>query len=211
MCRTPNNYPSVRTAAAAPNSSLLCSSFLRVIASDVHLDLKNGKRVKIVHFYTVKMSENKRQLSIFSRILISRHITWPRSYLAKSDLCSKPSWIRPVWGAGSVPQPKVCLRESACTHLLVHTPTQIAHYPSVALATTPRVWRCTRLVICIRVDIYIRVQLFYFLFFEMNGNSMHWCLPIWILCCWLYTWIFLGESWLQTFFLTLKMWAEQSV
>ena len=119
MCRTPNNYPSVRTAAAAPNSSLLCSSFLRVIASDVHLDLKNGKRVKIVHFYTVKMSENKRQLSIFSRILISRHITWPRSYLAKSDLCSKPSWIRPVWGAGSVPQLKVWgnrLARISCPH-----------------------------------------------------------------------------------------------
>ena len=47
-------YPSTQTASAVPKFSRVCSSFVLVIASDMHLEPESEKRAENVGYHTAK-------------------------------------------------------------------------------------------------------------------------------------------------------------
>ena len=50
----PSRYPCIQTASAVPKYFPVCSSFVLVIASDMHLEPGSEKRAKNVDFHTAK-------------------------------------------------------------------------------------------------------------------------------------------------------------
>ena len=63
-------YPCTQTASGSQNIFPLCSSFVLVITSDMHLEPESEKRAKNVHFHTTKNIQIQSTLfAIFRRFL----------------------------------------------------------------------------------------------------------------------------------------------